>query len=107
MQSLGYVQNHTLSDVRLGLGYAAVICCAAAAYYEYNVGFKEAKSWSIMGVGAYFTLNVALYFWGYFIEGTTVYVGSKNGITVISPDNNLRPLLPSYRGSPCLSSTFL
>lgn len=86
MQSLGYSQNHTLSDVRLGLGYAAVICCAAAAYYEYKVGFKEAKSWSIMGVGAYFALNAALYFWGYFIEGNTVYLGSKNGITVISPD---------------------
>jgi len=84
MKSLGYLQNHTLSDIRLGLGYAAVICCAAAAYYEYKVGFKEAKSWSMLGVGAYFLFNAGLYFWGYFIEGNTVYVGSKNGITVSS-----------------------
>lgn len=83
MKSLGYIQNHTLSDIRLGLGYAGVICCAAAAYYEYKVGFKEAKSWSMLGVGAYFLFNAALYFWGYFIEGNTVYVGSKNGITVL------------------------
>ena len=85
MKSLGYTQNYMLSDIRLGLGYAAVICCAAAAYYEYKVGFKEAKSWSMLGVGAYFLFNAALYFWGYFIEGNTVYVGSKNGITVPTP----------------------
>jgi len=105
MQSLGYIQNHTLSDVHLGLGYAAVICCAAAAYYEYKVGFKEAKSWSIMGVGAYFALNAALYFWGYFIEGTTVYVGSKNGVTVISPHSNLQVFLTSF--SSCRFSVVL
>jgi len=45
----------------------------------------------MLGVGAYFLFNAGLYFWGYFIEGNTVYVGSKNGITVSSD-----PLVPLF-----------
>lgn len=84
MNSRNYIQSHLLSDIRLGLGYAAVLSCAVAAYYEYKVGFKEAKSWSMLGIGLYFVFNVALYCWGYFIEGDTVYVGKKDNITVRS-----------------------
>ena len=58
------------------------MACAAAAYYEYKVGFTEAKAWSMLGVGTYFLLNTALYFWSYFIEGDIVYVGRKSDITV-------------------------
>jgi hypothetical protein len=84
MNSRNYIQSHTLSDIRLALGYAAVISCAATAYYEYKVGFKDAKSWSMLGIGLYFIFNAALYLWGYFIEGDTVYVGKKDNITVPS-----------------------
>jgi len=84
LTSLDYVQVHTLSDIRLALGYIAVIAVAGAAFYEYKVGFKEAKGVSMLGVGIYFILNIALYFWGYFIEGDIVYVGKKGDITVYS-----------------------
>ena len=82
MESTGYTQNHLLSDVRLGLGYTGVIAVAAAALYEYKVGFQEAKATSLLGVGTYFLLNLALYFWGWFMEGETVYVGKKGDMTV-------------------------
>jgi len=85
MKSLGYVQSHTLPDVRLALGYTAVIAVAAAAYYEYKVGFQEAKGWSILGIGSYFLLQTALYLWTNYIEGNTIYVGRKNNITVLPP----------------------
>jgi signal peptidase complex subunit 2 len=81
-----YIQTHTLADIRLALGYAAVLSCAATAYYEYKVGFNEAKSWSMLGVGMYIILNIALYLWGYFIEGDIVYVGKKNIFTVLFLD---------------------
>jgi Microsomal signal peptidase 25 kDa subunit (SPC25) len=83
MRTLDFVQSHSLSDIRLAIGYTAVIACAAAAYYEYKVGFQEAKSWNILAVVTYFTLNSALYLWGWFIEGDTVYVGRKGDITVL------------------------
>jgi hypothetical protein len=84
MDSLLFKQSHMLSDIRLALGYSAVIACAAAAAYEYKVGFKQAKGWSIMAIGTYFILNAALYVWGWLFEGDIVYVGRKGDTTVLS-----------------------
>jgi signal peptidase complex subunit 2 len=84
MESLGFEQSHTLSNVRLAIGYTAVLACAAAAIYEHKVGFKEAKGLSTLAVGTYLLLNIALYCWGYFIEGQTMYVGRKDPIMVFS-----------------------
>jgi signal peptidase complex subunit 2 len=85
MKSLDYVQIHTLSDIRLTLGYTAVLAVAAAAYYEYKVGFKDAKLWSTLSVGIYFLLNAGLYFWTNYIEDDIVYVGKKaNTIVLLS-----------------------
>lgn len=94
MNSLGYIQSHTLSDVRLALGYTAVIAVAAAAYYEYRVGFQEAKGWSTLSVGSYFLLQAALYIWTNYIEKDTIYVGRKGNITVFAA---LRPFLTDCR----------
>jgi signal peptidase complex subunit 2 len=87
MQSLGYTQSHTLSDVRLAMGYGAVIAVAAAAYYEYKVGFQEAKVWTTLSVGSYFLLQAALYLWTNYIERDTIYVGKKANTTVFAPFN--------------------
>ena len=84
MKSINYVQSHTLTDVRLILGYAAVLAVAAAAYYEYKVGFQQAKTWSILSVGTYFFLNAGLYIWTTYIESETVYVGKKGDGWVLS-----------------------
>src|SRR5277367_2648188 len=77
MKSINYVQSHTLTDIRLILGYTAVLAVAAAAYYEYKVGFQQAKSWSMLSVGTYFLLNTGLYIWTTYIESNTIYVGRK------------------------------
>jgi hypothetical protein len=82
MKSLNYVQSHTLTDIHLALGYTAVLAVAAAAYYEYKVGFQQAKSWSMLSVGTYFLLNAGLYLWTTYIESETVYVGTKGDVWV-------------------------
>ena len=82
MKSINYVQSHTLTDIRLILGYAAVLAVAAAAYYEYKVGFQQAKAWSMLSVGIYFLLNGGLYIWTTYIESDTIYVGKKGDIWV-------------------------
>jgi hypothetical protein len=64
------------------MGYIAVIAVAAAAYWEYRTGFKEARGTSIFSVGFYFVVNVALYFWDHFIQQNIVYVGRKADLTV-------------------------
>ena len=83
MKSLDFVQSHTLSDVRLALGYTAVVAVAIAAYYEYRVGFQSAKGWSTLSVGAYFVLNAALYCWTTFVERDIIYIGNKGDLRVL------------------------
>ena len=82
MKSLGYVQSHRLSDIRLALGYTAALAVAAAALYEYKVGFQDAKGWSTLSVRSYFLFQAFLYFWTNYIERDIVYVGRKGDITV-------------------------
>ena len=83
MKSLDFVQSYTLSDIRLALGYAAVLAVAIAAYYEYRVGFQAAKGWSTLSVGAYFLLNAALYCWTTYIERDIIYIGNKGDLRVL------------------------
>lgn len=84
LRSLDYVQDHTFTDVHLVLGYLAVIFVAAAAAYEYKIGFKDAKGVSTLSVGSYFILQGALYCWTNYIVRDTVYVGKKGDIIVSS-----------------------
>jgi Microsomal signal peptidase 25 kDa subunit (SPC25) len=84
LQSLDYVQDHTFTDVHLALGYLAVIFVAAAAAYEYKIGFKDAKGVSILSVGSYFILQGALYCWTNYIVRDIVYIGKKGELTVYS-----------------------
>jgi hypothetical protein len=84
LRSLDYVQDHTFIDVHLVLGYLAVIFVAAAAAYEYKVGFKDAKGVSTLSVGSYFILQGALYCWTHYVVQETVYIGNKGDLTVSS-----------------------
>jgi len=72
-------------DIHLALGYLAVLFVAAAAAYEYKVGFKQAKWISMLSVGAYFILHGALYFWTNYIERDIAYIGKKGDLTVRPP----------------------
>ena len=74
-----------LQDIHLALGYLAVLFVAAAAAYEYKVGFKQAKWISMLSVGAYFILHGALYFWTNYIERDIAYIGKKGDLTVCPP----------------------
>ena len=85
MASLGYVQSHLLSDIRLALGYTAVLAVGLVAFYEYKVGFQAAKGWSTLSVGSYFILQAALYCWTNYIERGIIYAGKKSDITVLPP----------------------
>jgi hypothetical protein len=95
LQSLDYVQDHIFTDVHLALGYLAVIFVAAAAAYEYKIGFKDAKGVSTLSVGAYFILQGALYCWTNYIVRDIIYVGKKGELTVYSPVPHSGPAKPA------------
>ncbi|KAG9235033.1 putative signal peptidase complex subunit SPC2 [Amylocarpus encephaloides] len=76
LNSLKFTQSHTLTDVRLALGYSAFLLCAATFYWDYTYGFDSTKLYTTIAVAIYTLLNTVLTFWIWGVEKTTVYVGT-------------------------------
>ena len=82
MNSLGFKQNHTLTDVRLVIGFTACAIAGATFYYDFTLGFEKTKEYTLYAVVAYFVLNTALTWWIWMVEGGKVYIGERNGVKV-------------------------
>lgn len=76
LNSLSFTQSHSLTDIRLGLGYTAFLICAATFYWDYTWGFDNTKQYTLIAVIIYTILNSALTFWIWGVESGTVYVGT-------------------------------
>ncbi|KAL8842725.1 MAG: hypothetical protein Q9170_000381 [Blastenia crenularia] len=68
LTSLKFQQSHYLADVRLGLGYSAVVIAAVTFYADYKLGWDATKVWTMWAVIAYFILNGALTYWIWVVE---------------------------------------
>ena len=75
LTSLKFKQSHSLTDVRLALGYAAVLIAAITFYADYKLGWDKTKSATFWAVLVYFTLNGALTFWIWGVERGNVFKG--------------------------------
>jgi hypothetical protein len=75
--SLGLVQNHTHTDIKLVLGYVACIFAGVASWYGYVNSFEESKFLTTVCVAAYFGLNTVALLYGMFAEKDALFVGSK------------------------------
>lgn len=83
LNSLGLKQSHTLTDVRLVLGYSAFLVAAACFLWDYKLGFESTKYYTAGAVAVYSLLNTALTMWIWLKEKGIVYVGTApNGETV-------------------------
>jgi len=82
LNSLKFKQSNTLTDVRLALGYTAVVIAAVTFYFDYRLGWDKTKGWTLWAVLAYFILNSGLTYWIWAVEKGKVFVGEKNGAQV-------------------------
>lgn len=78
LNSLQFKQSHFIADVRLLLGYSAVLVAAVTFYFDYKLGWDETKGWTLWAAIAYFLLNGALTFWISGVEKGTIFVGETN-----------------------------
>lgn len=76
LNSLGLKQSHTLTDVRLALGYSAFLVAAACFLWDYKLGFESTKYYTAGAVAVYSLLNTALTLWIWLKEKGIVYVGT-------------------------------
>jgi len=76
--SLKFEQDHTKANIRLALGYAAVIISGATFYYDWTMGWDKTKYWTAWAVLAYFLLNGAFTYWIWVVEKGIVFEGSRS-----------------------------
>lgn len=85
LRGLHFAQIHTKADVRLLLGYTAVLISAATFVADYKLGWEATKTWTAVAVAAYALLNAALTYWMWFVEKGVVFEGEKGGKKVGHP----------------------
>jgi hypothetical protein len=74
-----FTQQHTLSTVRLTLGYTAVTIAGALFYFDWVHGWDVTKPYTLPACVVYFILNTALTYWIWAVEKGTVFVGVRQG----------------------------
>ncbi|KAF2226586.1 microsomal signal peptidase 25 kDa subunit-domain-containing protein [Elsinoe ampelina] len=96
LNGLKFQQSHYYTDVKLGLGYAALVICAITFAYDYKLGFEATKYWTAATVVAYFLLDGAFTYWLWFVEKDIIYTGDAKG-RKITISSWTRKLDPNYR----------
>lgn len=79
LNSLKFRQSHWYTDVKLFLGYTAVVIAAAAFALDYKWGFEATKKSTTLAVIAYFILNGAFTYWIWYVEKNLIYIGAWKG----------------------------
>jgi len=95
LHSLKFKQIHTQTDVRLALGYSAVVIAGVLFYFDWKLGWEATKPYTAPAVIAYFLLNGAFSYWLWFVEKGVVYEGEgKTGKIRIS--SSTKKHIPVY-----------
>ncbi|BFZ53304.1 Signal peptidase complex subunit 2 [Savitreella phatthalungensis] len=89
-------RSHFYADVRLALGYVAVISAAAAGYHDWKVGFEAAKAYTLVGVLLYFAAYGGMVGWQWFIERGMFYEG-RRGTQLIQLRSTTSKTEPVYK----------
>ncbi|KAF2836426.1 SPC25-domain-containing protein [Patellaria atrata CBS 101060] len=79
LSSLQFKQSHKLTDVRLLLGYTAVLISGALFYFDWKQGWDVTKPYTLPAVVAYFILNGAFTWWIWRVERGVVFMGDVGG----------------------------
>ncbi|CVL01007.1 related to signal peptidase 18 KD subunit [Fusarium mangiferae] len=96
LNSLKFRQSHTLTDVRLALGYTAFGVAAACFLWDYKLGFESTKYYTAAAVTLYTLINGALTLWIMFREKGVVYEGTSPSGEKISISSSTKKNVPIY-----------
>jgi signal peptidase complex subunit 2 len=97
LNSLKFKQNHTLTDVRLALGYGAFVLAAACFLWDYKLGFEDTKYYTAVAVAVYTVINGGLTLWMSEVEKGNIYQGTAPSGEKISITTSTKKFDPVYR----------
>ncbi|KAJ9137972.1 Signal peptidase complex subunit SPC2 [Pleurostoma richardsiae] len=96
LNSLKFKQSHSLTDVRLALGYGAFFTAAACFLWDYKFGFDNTKYYTAAAVVLYSVLNGLLTLWIWAKEKGVIYVGTAPSGDTISIVTSTKKNVPVY-----------
>ncbi|KAI1004761.1 hypothetical protein K3495_g3455 [Podosphaera aphanis] len=96
LNSLKFKQVHTLSDVRLALGYTLIFISAVTCAWDYKLGFDSTKIYTAVAVAIYTILNGFLTFWTSYIENGLIYTGTNPEGDTIQVSSWVEKHVPIY-----------
>ena len=85
LRGLSFKQDNRKLDIRLAVGYTAVIIAAVIFVADYKLGWEATKGWTAAAVVAYSILNGVFTYWMWGVEKGLVFEGSKDGKKVCCP----------------------
>ena len=96
LRGLSFKQDNSKLDVRLTLGYVAVVLGAATFAADYKLGWEATKGWTAIAIALYMVLNGVFTYWMYFVERGLVFEGTRNGkkVCLLSTE----PIAATYMG---------
>ncbi|KAL8639564.1 MAG: hypothetical protein Q9228_003416 [Teloschistes exilis] len=97
LTSLKFKQSHFLTDVRLGLGYSAVVIAGITFWADHKLGWDATKYWTLLAVIAYFILNGALTYWIWGVEKGKIFTGEINDTLVRTKTSSVNKHQPTYK----------
>lgn len=74
-----FTQSHFSTNVRLALGYSAVLIAGALFALDYRYGWDVTKPYTLPACVAYFALNGALTVWIFAVERHLLFDGTADG----------------------------
>ncbi|KAK5446325.1 signal peptidase complex subunit spc2 [Exophiala xenobiotica] len=92
-----FKQQHYTTNIRLILGYTAVIIAGVLFYADYKLGWDATKAYTGPACVAYFVLNSALTYWIWAVEAGTVFVGTREGGQKLRLRSSTQKYKPTYK----------
>ncbi|KAF2498336.1 hypothetical protein BU16DRAFT_524463 [Lophium mytilinum] len=77
LTSIKFQRSHRLIDVRLALGYTAVILAGGLFYFDWKHGWEASKPYTGPAVAVYFALNAAFSYWMWMVEKGSIFEGER------------------------------
>lgn len=77
LRGLSFKQNNQKLDLRLIVGYLAVIIAAGTFAADYKLGWEATKNWTAVAVALYAALNGVFTYILYYVEAGLVFEGAK------------------------------
>lgn len=84
-----------MTDVRLALGYSALLIAGVCFAWDYKLGFHATKFYTAIAVALYTVLNGSLTLWTLFVERGVVYEGTSPDGEKVKIISNRQPTVPS------------